>query len=589
MAQKRKNTATRDTASKKARRDISNALLDIPNDAVSRSTRSKSKSTEPSLEPAESTERAPKKKAINIGGKMSETAKKAGKGNFELVGERDHLKVGTPAPEGLVLTFRNKITKEETTYKYSKKEKEIDWNDKEQVEALNKWRLGLFSRKLNNTTKGEKVPWVPQETAYLELMYRKLSDKASSDKNAPLPHTNKIREAFNEFFVQRDDFTDEAGNILPERDFRDPSSFGSYVNRKGSTIKNLRGLIQKRLKDKGDSAWIPNIGDAEIAAHLGWMQIAAVTKSKNILTVGTKRVVAPAESQAKKQSQSNVVSSTSTKYLPSAAVSKPKPKDKPTKNNKVDALSTHSAAAKTMTEPKDITDVPKPRAHTNSQLTATQTKLSEPKKPFNADLQAPIRTTHQERPVTPTPPEKIEKLLKEGFESEEVPSSDAEAIKKHLEEGNRSLLDGSHIMQAGEDLEARMGRRGVLQRFGTSGSRNRDRWASDWISALDHGKGGAEENWHVKSARVVGAANVNGIYGAAIAPPLGYTGTTRNLVENRLLPDSELLLADKNAEAIKKVYARSDQEFEKANTSGKKQRSTMDEDSDETGDESCDE
>jgi hypothetical protein len=37
------------------------------------------------------------------------------------------------------------------------------------------------------------------------------------------------------------------------------------------------------------------------------------------------------------------------------------------------------------------------------------------------------------------------------------------------------------------------------------------------------------------------------------------------------------------------VYARSDQEFEKANTSGKKQRSTMDEDSDETGDESCDE
>jgi hypothetical protein len=93
----------------------------------------------------------------------------------------------------------------------------------------------------------------------------------------------------------------------------------------------------------------------------------------------------------------------------------------------------------------------------------------------------------------------------------------------------------------------------------------------------------------VKSARVVGAANVNGIYGAAIVPPLGYTGTTRNLIENRLLPDSELLLADKNAEAIKKVYARSDQEFEKANTSGKKQRSTMDEDSDETGDESCDE
>jgi hypothetical protein len=560
MAQKRKNTAAQDTASKKAK-----TLLDVPKDSMSRSTRSKSKSTERSSEPAEFPERAPKTKVSETGDKISGTTNKTEKGDFELVGTRDHLKVGTPAPEGRVLTFRNKITKEEITYTYSRKDDEIDWNVKEQVELLNKWRLGLFSRKLDDITL--KVPWIPQETAYLELMYQKLSDKALSNKNAALPHQNKIREAFNGFFMQRADSTNEAGNILPERDIRDASSFGSYVNRKGSTIKSLRDPIQKNLKDKSDDAWVPDITDAEIEAHLRGKLATAPTRRKRIAeeTVGNGKetIVNPTSGKQKdKTEQPAVVTGAHHDSLNNVAKPVNKPKSSSNSDGKKTSLvPTPGSSSAAISEPT----LP-------SKSSAMPGEIETEGDPPSLGHGASTNSTSNAVPLRSRPPprmttdEEFAKLKEDGWHVPEIPGSDGEALEQHRisEEKMKSKVPW-HIPASG-GFNDRLKRRTMGASSKYKRSSNRELFSEDpkaggkRVLFKDSALGEALE---IDGDREDTAASGNALRGLAIVPPLGYQGDLKDLVDDTRFSEPSRNEVVASGAAIKNFNDHHDEQFEK--------------------------
>jgi hypothetical protein len=242
MALKRKITNDVASTTKKAKLYVSR---DAMRDETRETTYSSSASVEPSDdEPYQSQEYSPE---------------------WELVGEdsRDALKVGVEAPERIVLAFRNTKSSEETSYTYTRTADDIDWNDKKDIDKINKWRRQLFSRK-DFTSRHRKTIWAPAEEAFVELMMGELA----ASKEQLLPHPKKLLDAFNDFFEGRSDLIDANGKLLPMRKSRKLATFSTYLRRQGSIRVTLHNIIKNRMLDNTDEARVPTITDAMIAAYM---------------------------------------------------------------------------------------------------------------------------------------------------------------------------------------------------------------------------------------------------------------------------------------------------------------------------------
>lgn len=141
------------------------------------------------------------------------------------------------------------------------------------------------------------------------------------------------------------------------------------------------------------------------------------------------------------------------------------------------------------------------------------------------------------------------------------------------------------VLQAVEDLDRRN-----AECNGKCPSDNidaREAWYKDDVSVREGKAIRKRENFHKESARNPGAASANGLITMAIVPPLGYSGSIRDLHTNRLLPDDELEALDANSTALKEMSRWHDAYFASAAT--KKlvhPQREVDDESDMTGDES---
>ncbi|KAH3984849.1 hypothetical protein HBH98_042940 [Parastagonospora nodorum] len=394
-------------------------------------------------------------------------------------------------------------------------------------------------------------PWSAEEKAYLEIMYQKLHDAAASKSQASLPHARKVFNSLNSFFNEgRQSVTDTKGTNLFVAEDREWGSFDAYIRRPTNKLINgLRKDIMKKMNDDGDNAWIPDITEDDIKAHLKHGPVIAKSGATKAVEQVTKDTPAPLKKAGKK--------------IPKATIGHTE--------EKKSKLSAGTNAF--ISEPTDVLEAPKDQQHMKHQFPSHSTKRTSSMNNvlIAASSRSPTDVFKGEVPVKVTPVEEVNRLVVAGYKFTDIPEDDEEAMEKYLKEDDDQQLDGSWIKTAGDDLDKRIERRGLPDM-------NRMSWPRDLKKKIDF----KAEEWHNKSGRVDGAAAVNGLRGIAVVPPLGYTGSIEELVKERRLLSRDLLLEDASKEAIDKVYSL----HKSAEGEKKPQHNIEDDDSDITGDES---
>ncbi|KAI4908366.1 hypothetical protein J4E90_008991 [Alternaria incomplexa] len=244
--------------------------------------------------PATSTGKKPRKPA-HPGSKAVKAPDEDANFEWEILDgdERSTLVVGEAQTKRLTLKFHHRHDKNESdrTFKYDRRgEKEINWNNKDHIRDINKWRNQIFVQNMKFPPKVTHTPWTPFETAYLELFHEKLLEAATGKTDTFVaPHNELIFEAFNDYFEGRTDVPDKSGEPMEEAlGTRPPGGLNSYLNRAGTKIRGLRdrmrALEPKLKKSKKEDAWMPTITDDEIEQYIKGEWESAVDTTAAVVT-----------------------------------------------------------------------------------------------------------------------------------------------------------------------------------------------------------------------------------------------------------------------------------------------------------------
>ncbi|KAI4638763.1 hypothetical protein J4E93_009791 [Alternaria ventricosa] len=241
-------------------------------------TSPRNKTSDSETPPATSTGKKPRKPA-HPGSKAVKAPDEDANFEWEILegDKRSTLVVGAPQPKRLTLRFhhRHDNNEKDRTFEYDRKAaKNIDWNNKDHIRDINKWRNQIFVQNMKFPPKVTHTPWTPFETAYLELFHEKLLEAATGKTNTFVaPHNELIFEAFNDYFEGRTDIRDKSGKPMEEAlGTRPLNGLTSYLNRAGTKIRGLRdrmsALKPKLKKSKKDDTWMPSITDDEIEQYI---------------------------------------------------------------------------------------------------------------------------------------------------------------------------------------------------------------------------------------------------------------------------------------------------------------------------------
>ncbi|KAI4698702.1 hypothetical protein J4E81_005313 [Alternaria sp. BMP 2799] len=528
--------------------------------------------------------------------------------------ERSTLVVGKDQANRLTLTFHHRHDRNEKdrVFTYERREAtDIDWNNKDHIRDINKWRNQIFVQNMKFPPKVTHTPWTPFETAYLELFHEKLLEAATGKTDTFVaPHNELIYKAFNDYFEDRTDIRDKSGKPIEEGlGTRPPGGLNSYLNRADTHIRGLRdrmkALEPKLKKSKKDDTWMPTITDDEIEQYIkgDWEPAVDTTAAGD---EGGEEDEAEAEDQAEDEGEEEDedqaededdgnVSDTSTlttppdtdeelesmeilereqqakrlivklKLKPSTAskfpggkrtvtkstVTKPTT-TKPTTSNP--AANTRSTSKATSGRSSARSSSPPPtekstKNSTSSKKSTSKKTMTDPRKATEAPEPKPKPRVVKpvETPPIPTHPDVIADLKAKGYTWTELPKNNEEAIKAHREAQNAKPSENAWIEPTKKNLEDRIQRQ-------TNEDFNREFFNKD-LKEKYEGKGKMVnvEDWHEKSARREGAAEVTALLNTADIPPLGYTGDIRDLHKKRLLSQDELELADAREAAIPRM------------------------------------
>ncbi|KAF1911438.1 hypothetical protein BDU57DRAFT_566157 [Ampelomyces quisqualis] len=542
MPPKRKASATTTKPPKKLKIDTS----DGPTPG---STLIKAKSAAPSRKPSTDLENESPQ-----GEDADAEDSERGEAVWEVVagGDREPLKVGVVAPDLLVLRFRNETTGKQTTHEYIKGRDEIDWKNEEDIKKIDKWRRQLFTRK-GFANKVRKIPWAPEEAAYLELMYEKLRDALEADSNTNLPCETKIFEAFNTYFEGRDDLVDQKGNTLPKRQGREKSSLDSFVRRKSGSVNPIREEIKNKLTSKILDAWVPAITDAEIAAHIS--SKSAVGKASKMAASGTKKDMKNVKTPAPTKSKEKTTVKPATKAIaPSSKASSKLPES--TGKDKIKTKSVAPNNTPSVSAPQEALEQSsmQPKVQPNG-----GSKSPDPS-PASVTIQPRPKPAHTAPKVTTK--EELSKLVKEGWSVPDFPKSSDEAIRRHREMQKTVSTDGSLLKTAWGALEDRLKRNPVKETV-------RAKWWSDLIDKEETHFAQSEESREIRKSpgRHEHATLVNAVLNYAIIPPFGYRGDIHDLLKGDNLSDFEALMAKTSRQALERVHREHDKAHDREKTS----------------------
>ena len=627
MAPKRKNEAP--TTPKPAKKAKTGAT------PTRTSPRNKTSSNESS--PAKSPVRKPRKPA-HPGSKAVKAPDEDANFEWEIMDgdERSTLVVGAPQPKRLTLRFRHRhdTNREEQSYTYDRKSKdEIDWNVKDHVRDINKWRNQIFVQNMKFPPKVTHTPWTPFETGYLGLFHEKLLEAATSKTDTFIaPHNEVIFKAFNDYFEGRTDIPDKSGEAMDEAlGTRPPGGLNSYLNRAGTNIRGLRdrmGALEPKLKkSKKEDAWMPTITDDEIAQYIKGDWQPAVDTTAAVAAAAdddegeeeeedqaededegddsdTSTLTTPPDTdeelesmeidERERQAKRLVVKlrltpSTATKFagskrptgspasntrsISTVAPGRPRVHFSPSPPSKKNTKKT-SSSKKTMTDPRKTTEAAEPKGKSTSDPKKT---AGGPQPQGKSRWVKPAET-----PVIPDSPEVFAAAKAAGWKWSPMPKTDEEAVSQHRESKAANPVDNTWNHQAIADLDKRI-KRNEKYDF------NHEAFNSDLQEEPFVKKKAARrefEDWHEGHAREKGAAAVTALLNTADIPPMGYMGDLKDLVTKKQLPEDELVLAESRDAAIKKKDALMKRKF-RPKKGQPEQRNVMD-DSESTGDESVD-
>ncbi|KAI4658069.1 uncharacterized protein J4E79_007050 [Alternaria viburni] len=247
--------------------------------------------------PANSTSKKPRKPA-HPGSKAVKAPDEDANFEWEILGgdKRSTLVVGEAQPKRLTLKFhhRHDNNEKDRTFEYDRRAaKDIDWNNKDHIRDINKWRNQIFVQNMKFTPKVTHTPWAPFETAYLELFHEKLLEAATGKTDTFVaPHNELIYQAFNDYFEGRTDIPDKSGKPMEEAlGTRPPGGLNSYLNRADTNLRGLRdrmkALKPKLKKSKKEDAWMPDITDDEIEQYIKGEWESAVDTAAAVAAAAT--------------------------------------------------------------------------------------------------------------------------------------------------------------------------------------------------------------------------------------------------------------------------------------------------------------
>ncbi|EFQ90084.1 hypothetical protein PTT_13402 [Pyrenophora teres f. teres 0-1] len=457
---------------------------------------------------------------------------------------RDTILPGTPQPNRLKMKFRHKTTNIEKNLTYQKKEaKDINWDSKEDIHHINKWRSSIFLQK-GFPPLVEKLSWAPTEKGYLELFLERVALAVKKDNSIVLPDKEVILETFNEYFDGRSDLRDAKGHELPARH-----------------------------TSNGDEAYMPEITDDEIEAYLANGLIAS-----NSISEESSSGIENMESlhQMSPTNKDEIYNS----HPPAGQSNKPTTMEQALEEDTTGRTEATglSIEASRSAENQTFEDVSTSTADNdllaNSVPGVTNSQAS-PHLPqaVPSSSTGKKKKSRNQRPVihrSSTPPEEIARQVADGWIIPYIPQSDEEALQLHREKSSKKPYDLWYA-RANHDLSKRLADYGGFPVPGperNAFSRGDRKLKPGEISFREG------EDFHKNSARKEGSAAVNALLNYTLLPPVGYTGPLDYLWRHKLLPKEELDAREASEIAIKRLHDNLPEDL--------KNLRDIDEDSDET-------
>jgi len=602
--------------------------------------------------PATSTGKKPRKPA-HPGSKAVKAPDEDANFEWEILDgdERSTLVVGEAQAKRLTLKFHHRHDNNETdrTFEYDRRAaKDIDWNDKDHIRDINKWRNQIFVQNMKFPPKVTHTPWTPFETAYLELFHEKLLEAATGKTDRFVaPHNEIIFKAFNDYFEGRTDIPDKSGEPMEEAlGTRPPGGLNSYLNRAGTNLRGLRdrmGALEPKLKkSKKEDAWMPDITDDEIGRYIKgeWESAVDTTaavddddddgeeEDEDQAQAEDDEGEEEDEDQAEEEDDGNVsdgstlttppdtdeelesmeilereqqakhlivklklTPGTASKFTGSKRPTTKPATTKPTTSNP--ASNARSTSKATSGRSRAQTSSP-PLPEKNTKKTSSSKKtMTDPRK----TTETPETTEVPEAPVPKPKPRWVKPA-----ETAVIPDS-----PEVFTAAKKAGWKWSSMPKSDEEAVA-------LHRASKPAGSVDNTWNHQAIKDLDkrikknekhdfnHEAFNSDlqedpfvkkkaarrefEDWHEGHAREDGAAAVTALLNTADIPPMGYMGDLKDLVTKKQLPEDELVLAESREAAMKKKDALIKRKY-RPKKGQPEQRNVMD-DSESTGDESVD-
>lgn len=443
--------------------------------------------------------------------------------------QRTQLEVGVEAPNRLKLRFRNRTTDQIRMYVYKKGDvnfiRNIDWNDKKQLESITKWRAQIFNRMKFPIR--EMVRWSKNEVAFLTLVYEKFVLALEQTKRISLPNRDTVFQLF----------TDEFGDV------RDGKIFDIRIRRKDdSRLAKLRNRIEGEigdLKPQGGPLYLLTIDPGEVEAYLKHSYVALKFDQAEYQRFWKARPVIEMAAQARKTAQRKQEShkkATSNKTKTGKVI-----KSQKARKSRQTAKTMKAAPG----SPDDGTSTTS--GHDAAQFGHIILEDSDIRRDLLETTVAvetyTAKTARDKWLFTVMGPSAVSETLTHSTQSSRL----EQELGAQIDQRQKSPQARDWMLQAQHDLHQRLQRDVDLVN-----EQNRNGLRAAWYVDYDENTEG----------RLEGAPAVNALLSSAIVPPVGYHGDIRALVKDKALPEDELRLHALSESALRQFHEAHDKEYE---------------------------
>lgn len=180
----------------------------------------------------------------------------------------DSLRLGKIAPDKFSIRIRNNVKGGTVTHTFQKISKHFfDWNNKDHVRYLSKWRSQILRRHGFSRRRPLQM-YHPDEEAWLILYHKKVKAVIDAGHLVKTPRSTAIVEAFNGFFEGRV-LKNSKGEDMAAREPRGEITIRNKLTHQKFEAYKLREKIRSCIKGKRPKAvYLPSITERELKDYM---------------------------------------------------------------------------------------------------------------------------------------------------------------------------------------------------------------------------------------------------------------------------------------------------------------------------------